>query len=72
MMLEFVQTHGSWIVFGLFFLVMMRMHGGHGGMGHGASCHGQPSDSHDHGAAAPEATGAQTEGWKSSEKTGCH
>jgi len=72
MMLEFVQTYGSWIVFGLLFLVMMRMHGGHGGTGHGADGHGQPSDGHDHDSAAPEVTGAQTESRKVSEKTGCH
>ena len=70
MMLEFVQTYGSWIVFGLFFLVMMRMHGGHGGMGHGAGGHRQSSDSHD--PAASKVADGQTESRKSSEKTGCH
>lgn len=30
-MWQFLQTYGIWIVFGIFFLLMMRMHGG--GMG---------------------------------------
>lgn len=35
-MWEFLQAYGSWIIFGLFFLLMVGMHGrgGHG-MGHG-------------------------------------
>ncbi len=34
-MLEFFQAYGSWILFGLFFLIMLRMHGSGGcGMGH--------------------------------------
>ena len=34
-MWEFLQAYGVWIVFGLFFLFMLRMHGGGGcGMGH--------------------------------------
>ena len=34
-MLEFFLAYGSWIVFGLFFLLMLRMHGSGGcGMGH--------------------------------------
>jgi hypothetical protein len=32
-MWQFIQTYGLWIVFGIFFLLMMRMHfGGMGGM----------------------------------------
>lgn len=34
-MIEFLQAYGSWIFIGLFFLVMMRMHGSHSGMGCG-------------------------------------
>ena len=34
-MAEFLQAYGAWIVFGLFFLLMMRMHGGGHGMDHG-------------------------------------
>lgn len=34
-MIEFLQVYGSWILTGLLFLVMMRMHGSHGGMGCG-------------------------------------
>ncbi|MDE3076864.1 MAG: hypothetical protein KGJ86_15720 [Chloroflexota bacterium] len=34
-MLEFLQAYWVWIVFGLFFLWMMRMHGGGGGCGMG-------------------------------------
>ncbi len=39
-MLEFFQAYGSWILFGLLFLFMLRMHGG-GGCGMG---HRQPTD----------------------------
>lgn len=34
-MLEFLQAYGGLIVLGLFFLLIMRMHGSHGGMGGG-------------------------------------
>lgn len=44
-MIEFLQAYGSWILFGLFFLVMMRMHGSQGGMGCGMG-------GHDHGGRA--------------------
>lgn len=41
-MWQFLQTYGFWIVFGIFFLLMMRMHrGGMGGMhgnGMGGGC----------------------------------
>ncbi|MFQ6058532.1 MAG: hypothetical protein ACE5MB_06620 [Anaerolineae bacterium] len=38
-MIEFLQAYGSWILFGLFFLVLMRMHGSRGGMGCGMGGH---------------------------------
>jgi hypothetical protein len=47
---EFLQTYGSWIIFGLLMLLMFRMHaGGHGGAhsgGHG--CGMEPGEHPDH------------------------
>jgi hypothetical protein len=49
-MWEFLQTYGIWILFGIMFLLMMRMHSGgmHGGggcgMGMGDEQHNEPSD----------------------------
>lgn len=40
---EFLQAYGFWIVFGLFFVFMLRMHAG-GGCGAGHGSHQQPSD----------------------------
>ncbi len=36
---QFLQAYGTWILLGLFFVVMLRMHAGGGGcgMGHGES-----------------------------------
>ncbi len=38
-MIEFLQTYGYWIIFGLLFLLMMRIHGSYGGMGCGMGSH---------------------------------
>lgn len=46
-MIEFLQVYGSWILIGLFFLAMMRMHGSHGGMGCGMGGGHQHQPSHD-------------------------
>jgi len=48
-MIEFLQAYGVWILFGLFFLVMMRMHGSPGGTGCGMG--GHDHGSHDEPAA---------------------
>ncbi len=38
-MWDFLQTYGIWIVFGIFFILMMRMHsGGMHGKGMGGGC----------------------------------
>ena len=35
-MWEFIQANATWIILGVFFVLMLRMHGGAGcGMGHG-------------------------------------
>lgn len=61
-MWEFLQANGSWIVLGLFFVLMLRMHvgGGHG-MGHGG--HGAPGDQKDRPDARtrPPARGSKAE-----------
>lgn len=49
-MWQFLQTYGIWILFGIFFILMMRMHGGgmHGhGMGGGCGM-GMNHDGHEH------------------------
>ncbi len=45
-MVEFIQANASWIVLGVFFVLMMRMHGSGGGMGccGGAHQHGHQHD----------------------------
>lgn len=65
-MIEFWQAYGSWIIFGLFFLVMMRMHGSHGGGGCGMS-------SHDHSNDQPDKE-QLVQGYKSEpeQSSGCH
>jgi hypothetical protein len=49
-MWEFLQTYGIWILFGILFLLMMRMHSGgahgmRGGCGMGHDQYDEPSDS---------------------------
>jgi hypothetical protein len=39
-MWESLQTHGTWIALGLFFLFMRRLHGRGGGRGMGHTRHG--------------------------------
>lgn len=58
-MIEFLQAYSSWILFGLFFLVLMRMHGSRGGMGCGMGGHQhQTESSHQHGAEKDQETPA--------------
>ncbi len=65
-MFEFVQAYGSWIVLGLLFLVMMRMHGSHGGMGCGMG-------SHDHSRDRSDTTqGSQGDESGPDQNPGCH
>ena len=47
-MTEFLQTYGSWIIFGLLLVLMFRMHAG--GHGHGGVMHHDnlPDDSRQH------------------------
>lgn len=51
---EFLQTYGSWIIFGLLMLLMFRMHGGGHGSTHGGAhsgghgCGMEPSEHSDH------------------------
>jgi hypothetical protein len=70
-MLEFVQAYGNWIVLGLLFLLMMRLHGSHGGMGCGmGSHHHQPTGSHDPEPGEEQDSGADSQ--KPGRSTGCH
>ena len=60
-MIEFLQANVGWILLGVFFLFMLRMHGGGLGMGHDHGMSQHPTDdprqdagseragSHDHG-----------------------
>lgn len=51
-MIAFLQTYGIWILFIVFFVLMMRMHGGgHSGhgMGGGGCGMGMNHDEHEHG-----------------------
>jgi hypothetical protein len=45
-MITFLQTYGFWIVFIVLFILMMRMHGGHG-MGGGCGMGGMEHDHQD-------------------------
>ncbi len=66
-MTGFWQAYGSWIIFGLFFLLMMRMHGSHGG--------GCGMGGHDHSSPQPDEEGpVQVKGVESEPKqgAGCH
>lgn len=66
-MFEFVQTYGSWIVLGLLFLVMMRMHGSHGGAGGcGMGCH---DHSRERSAEAQDSPGGEP---RPEQSPGCH
>jgi len=64
-MIEFLQAYGFWIIIGLFFLAMMRMHGGgqsSGGCGMGGdhqhqSDQGCDCEEGDSDAAATKSTG---------------
>lgn len=38
-MIEFLQTYGVWLLLGALFILMMRAHGSHGGMGCGMGSH---------------------------------
>lgn len=42
---QFLQSYGIWIVAGVFFLLMMRMHAGGAGCGMGHGDHQQAPDS---------------------------
>jgi hypothetical protein len=45
---EAIRPYSGWIIFGVFLLLMMRMHTGGGcGMGHGAHGQGTPRESID-------------------------
>lgn len=70
-MLEFFQAYGSWILFGLFFLIMVRMHGSGGGCGMGRQHHTEEP--------TPKATGADEKADQATNKQpaakrsgGCH
>ena len=43
-MWEFIQANSTWIVLGVFFLLMMRMHGGGMGCGAGHAGHGDAQE----------------------------
>ena len=67
-MWEFLQAYGLWIVFGLFFLLMMRMCGGGGGgcgMGHSHSDQDQQTGHQSHAELKPpeEANVAGGQDW---------
>ena len=50
---QFLQTYGSWIIFGVLMVLMFRMHSGHGDhsmMGHGDS---MSHEQHDDETASP-------------------
>ncbi|MBI4498071.1 MAG: hypothetical protein HY689_09255 [Chloroflexi bacterium] len=65
---EFLQTYGTWIVAGLFFLFMLFMHGGHG-MDHGQHGGQRPPRS----AGTDDETDERTAGGSRSRGSGgCH
>ena len=68
-MWEFLQAYGTWILFGVFFIFMLRMHAG-GGCG---MSHEQPSDQGTAKRAATEPV-PETAGTKDTTRRGggCH
>ena len=69
-MLEFLQTYGTWIVFGIFFVLMLRMHGGGGcGMGHQDHTDGTNARPTDANARSDETSATAS---KDRHATGCH
>lgn len=58
-MSEFLQTYGSWILVGVFLLLMLRMHTGGHGMGQHAQ-HTTRSEPHNTDAGASSTTASES------------
>ena len=59
-MWEVVQANGTWIVLGIAFLLMMRMHGGGMGCGAGHGGHNETREPAPPAGTAPPSTSDQT------------
>ncbi|MBI4504151.1 MAG: hypothetical protein HY691_01330 [Chloroflexi bacterium] len=74
---QFLQSYGVWIIAGVFFLLMLRMHAGGAGCGMGHGDHQQAPDSRrqpvdDAASDEPSATATATTPTTTRRSGGCH